>query len=168
MRLRDDKIYRQRVWRIWLPAETWATVLTLPGLIDGSLCPLDATKFNAAMIWSKQLFDEPAMDRLDGTNQSGIFHVRFQMHLYYIAHRSIWSGRISMSSWHNVERQRVSMAADVMSAIVESRSSMTSLFAVMTFKDKLLNSTWDKSSRPSKTLSNISTRLVLLAPWNQS
>lgn len=37
MRLGDDKILRQQVWRKLLPAESWAVILTLSGLIDESM-----------------------------------------------------------------------------------------------------------------------------------
>jgi hypothetical protein len=34
----------------WLPAETWAVLLTMPGLNDEGLSKVDAIQFNAAMI----------------------------------------------------------------------------------------------------------------------
>ena len=37
LRLGDDQVCRQRLWRTWLPAKTWAAVLTMSGLIDGTV-----------------------------------------------------------------------------------------------------------------------------------
>lgn len=61
-------------------------MLTLSGLIDERMLgTADATKFNASMIWSKQeFFDGPAMGQFDGTNQTGIYRIRFQKKVNYM------------------------------------------------------------------------------------
>ena len=156
VQLRDDNMYRQRVWRKWLPGETWDAVLTLYGLIDGRLFTVYATKFNAAMIRSNRLFGGPSMESFDGTNQSGISCVRFIKTFYHLVTDpfdqadypcpldTIWKDRVA------------SAAADVLMSsaprIVITRSlSMTSLFSAMTFKDKLQTATPDEAlSRTSE------------------
>jgi hypothetical protein len=139
------------VWRKWLPAETWAEILTLSGLVDESVCRVDATMLNAAMIRSKQFFDGPAMDRFDGTNPTGIFRVRFQKKFYYMLTDPFEQADYPCPLDIKWKDSVISVAMEVMSAIVITRSSVSSLFSVMTLKDKLPTAvTQDKSSQPSK------------------
>jgi hypothetical protein len=49
LQLRDDQVCRQRLWRTWLPAETWVAVLTMSGLIDDTVFTVDTVKFNDAL-----------------------------------------------------------------------------------------------------------------------
>ncbi|KAI2499988.1 hypothetical protein MHU86_14511 [Fragilaria crotonensis] len=66
-------MFRRRVWKKWLPAETWAEALRASGLIDADVHLIDVKSFNAAMIRSKLDFNGHLMERFDGTNNSGIF-----------------------------------------------------------------------------------------------
>ena len=66
--LRDDKMCRELVWKKWLPAETWVSVITMSGLIDSNVFTIDTIKFNRALIRSKGKLDGPSMDQ--GNRQS--------------------------------------------------------------------------------------------------
>ena len=77
---RFDPTYGPRLMNCWLPAETWVEVHKRTGHIDASLT-IDARKFNAAFAKSSSF--GTAMSRFDGSNNTGVFHVRFQHRQYY-------------------------------------------------------------------------------------
>ncbi|KAI2502628.1 hypothetical protein MHU86_11822 [Fragilaria crotonensis] len=78
---RFDPTYGPRLMNCWLPAETWVEVIKRTGHIDASLT-IDARKFNAAFTKSSS-FGAGVMSRFDGSNNTGVFHVRFQHRQYY-------------------------------------------------------------------------------------
>ena len=82
--LRDDKMCRERVWKKWLPAETWVSVITMSGLIDTNVFTVDAAKFNRALSRSKGNLGGLSMDRFDRGNESGVFRVKFSKKYYYL------------------------------------------------------------------------------------
>ena len=84
----NDMLHLAGVKRKWLPAETWAAVLTLSHLVEENLCSVDAQKFNAAIIRSKAPLDGSSMDRFEGENNSGVFRGKFQNILYYMVSAS--------------------------------------------------------------------------------
>ena len=77
---RFDPTYGPRLMNCWLPAETWVEVLKRTGHIDASLA-IDARKSNAAFAKSSSF--GTVMSRFDGSNNTGVFHVRFQHRQYY-------------------------------------------------------------------------------------
>ncbi|KAI2502439.1 hypothetical protein MHU86_12015 [Fragilaria crotonensis] len=129
VRLCSDELFRLRVWRKWLPAETWAAALTISGLIDENVCTVDAKQFNAAMIRSKIHFDGPSMDRFDGSNRSGIFRVAFQKKLYYMVTDPFEQVEYPFPLDTQWKDRVVSVALDVLSVGVKTRSRTTSLFS---------------------------------------
>ncbi|KAI2495979.1 hypothetical protein MHU86_18546 [Fragilaria crotonensis] len=142
MRLCSDETFRLRVWRKWLPAEIWAAALTLSGLIDESICIVDAKKFNAAMFRSKLHFDGLSMDRFDGTNQSGVFRITFQKTMYYVVTDPFEQVEYPYPLDKKWKDRVVSIAADVLSIGIRTRSTTSSLFS---FKDNEVDSaTLDK------------------------
>ena len=77
----SDSLYRPRLSNCWLPAATWAEVLTKSGHIDHTIVSIiDTQKYNSAMSKSN-LFGE-SMTHFDGTNQCGMFRVNFQRQFY--------------------------------------------------------------------------------------
>ena len=84
----SDSLYKPRLSNCWLPAVTWAEVLTKSGHIDPAILQsIDARKFNTAMSKSS-LFGE-SMTHFNGTNQCGMFRVSFQRQFYYYyAHKT--------------------------------------------------------------------------------
>ena len=138
MRLCFDEMFRLRVWRKWLPAETWAAALTLSGLIDESVCVVDAKKFNAAMIRSKLHFDGLLIDRFDGTNHSGVFRITFQKTMYYVVTDPFEQVEYPYPLDTKWKDRVVSIAADVLSIRLRTRSTTSSLFS---FKDKEVDTT---------------------------
>ena len=79
--LLDDSRFGPRLSNCWLPASTWAEALAKSGHIDASLVSTDARKFNVAMSKSN-LFGE-SMTRFDGTNQTGVFRVKYARQYFY-------------------------------------------------------------------------------------
>ncbi|KAI2500839.1 hypothetical protein MHU86_13625 [Fragilaria crotonensis] len=77
---RFDPTYGPRLMNCWLPAETLVEVHKRTGHIDASLT-IDARKFNAAFAKSSSF--GTVMSRFDGSNNTGVFHVRFQHRQYY-------------------------------------------------------------------------------------
>ena len=80
MLIRFDPTYGPRLMNCWLPAETWVEALKKTGQIDASLT-IDTRKFNAAFAKSSSFGS--VMSRFDGSNKTGVFHVRFQHRQYY-------------------------------------------------------------------------------------
>ena len=119
------------------------------GLIDGRLFTVDATKFNAAMIQSNRLIDGPSMERFDGTNQSGIFRVRFIKTFYYMVTDPFDQAKYPCPLDTKWKDRVASAAADVLMSssprIAISRSSTTAHFSALTFKDTLQTATLDKA-----------------------
>ena len=90
MFLRSDILYGPRLSNRWLPASTWAEALAKSGHIDASLVSgvLDDRKFNVAM--SKSILFGGSMTRFDGTNQTGVFQVKYaKQYFYWITEESI-------------------------------------------------------------------------------
>jgi hypothetical protein len=79
--LRADPTFGPRLSNKWLPPETWVDALAKSHIIDPSF-DFNSKKFNAAMIKSKSEWGE-AMLHFDGTNNTGVFRVRFQQQFYY-------------------------------------------------------------------------------------
>ncbi len=91
------------------------------------------------------------MDRFDGTNPTGIFRVRFQKKFYSMLTDPFEQADYPCPLDIKWKDSVISVAMEVMSAIVITRSSVSSLFSVMKLKDKLPTAvTQDKSSQPSK------------------
>jgi hypothetical protein len=80
MLMHFEPTYGPRMMNCWLPAETWDEALKKTGHIDPSLA-FDARKFNAAFAKSSSFGS--LMSRFDGSNETGVFHVRFQHRQYY-------------------------------------------------------------------------------------
>ena len=80
MLLRFDTTYGPRLINCWLPAETWVEALKKTGRIDASL-NIDTRKFNAA--FAKSVSFGSVMSRFDGSNTTGVFHVRYRHQQFY-------------------------------------------------------------------------------------
>ena len=138
LRLRDDQVCRERLWRTWLPAETWAAALTMSGLIDGTVFTVDAAKFNMALSRCRRHLG-PSMDRFDGTNQSGVFRIKYIRSFYYMLTDPYcqaeypspldkkWKDSVD-SVATDVLRQLVALSGGV---VTRSTSSTTALSAMM-------------------------------------
>jgi hypothetical protein len=79
--LLDDSRYGPRLSNCWLPASAWAATSTKSGHIDASLASTDARKFNVAM--SKSNSYGELMTRFNGTNQTGLFRVKYARQYFY-------------------------------------------------------------------------------------
>jgi hypothetical protein len=79
---RDDKMCRKQVWKKWLPADTWISVLTMSGLIDDNVFTIDTQHFNRSLSQSKDKLDGPSMDIFDEGSLSGVFRVKFIKRFY--------------------------------------------------------------------------------------
>ena len=80
MLIRFDAMYGSRLMNCWLPAETWVEALMKAGHIDPSLT-VNTRKFNAA--FGKSTSFGSVMSRFDGSNQTGVFHVRYSHQQFY-------------------------------------------------------------------------------------
>ena len=80
MMIRSDTTFGPRVMNCWLPAETWVEVLKRAGNIDPSIA-IDTLKFNAA--FGRSTSFGSVMSRFDGSNQTGVFHVRYRHQQFY-------------------------------------------------------------------------------------
>ena len=80
MLIRNDPTYGPRLMNCWLPADTWVEALQKTGHIDAALA-IDTRKFNAAFAKSGSFGS--LMSRFDGSNHTGVFHVRYQHQQYY-------------------------------------------------------------------------------------
>ena len=86
--LLDDSRFGPRLSNCWLSESTWVEALTKSGHIDASLVSTDARKFNVAMSKSK-LYGE-SMVRFDGTNQTGVFRVKYAWQYFYYFTEKHW------------------------------------------------------------------------------
>lgn len=138
IRLCADELFHMLVRRKWLPAETWCAALTMSGLVDERVCIVDAKKFNAAMIRSKLPFDGSSMDRFDGTNETGVFRIKFQNVLYYMVTAPYEQTEYPCPLDIKWKEGVVSMAANVLSIIrTRSTASLDTLFNTLSFNDEL-------------------------------
>ena len=80
MLIRNDTTYGPRLMNCWLPADTWVEALQRTGHIDAALA-IDTCKFNATFAKSGSFGS--LMSRFDGSNHTGVFHVRYQHRQYY-------------------------------------------------------------------------------------
>jgi hypothetical protein len=80
MMIRSDTTFGPRVMNCWLPAEIWVEVLKRAGNIDPSII-IDTLKFNAA--FGRSTSFGSVMSRFDGSNQTGVFHVRYRHQQFY-------------------------------------------------------------------------------------
>ncbi|KAI2492110.1 hypothetical protein MHU86_22446 [Fragilaria crotonensis] len=80
MLIRFDATYGPRLINCWLPAETWVEALKKSGHIDATL-NIDTQKFNAA--FAKSASFGSVMSRFDGSNTTGVFHVRYRHQQFY-------------------------------------------------------------------------------------
>ena len=71
--MRFEPTYGPRLMICWLPTKTWVEALKKTEHIDPSLT-FDARKFNAAFAKSSSFGS--LMSRFDGSNETGVFHVR--------------------------------------------------------------------------------------------
>ncbi|KAI2492108.1 hypothetical protein MHU86_919 [Fragilaria crotonensis] len=131
-----DEMFRRRVWKKWLPAETWAEALRASGLIDADVHLIDVKSFNAAMIRSKLDFNGHLMERFDGTNNSGIFRVTFQRKWYYLVtdpNTQVAYPSPLDTNW----KERVHLNANNVLATQSTRSSVRapSILSLLSFHD---------------------------------
>jgi hypothetical protein len=84
MLLRSDIVYGPRLSNCWLPATVLAEALAKSGHIDASLVSgiFDDRKFNVAM--SKSILFGGSMTRFDGTNQTGVFQIKYAKQYFYL------------------------------------------------------------------------------------
>jgi hypothetical protein len=80
MLIRNDPMCGPRLMNSWLPADTWVGELQKTGHIDAALA-IDTHNFNAAFAKSGSFGS--LMSRFDGSNHTGVFHVRYQHQQYY-------------------------------------------------------------------------------------
>ena len=80
MLIQNDPTYGPRLMHCWLPADTWVEALQKTGHFDAALA-IDTRKFNAAFARSGSFGS--LMSRFDGSNHTGVFHVRYQHRQYY-------------------------------------------------------------------------------------
>ncbi len=78
--IRHNIVYTPRLMNCWLPAKPWVEALLELGHIDDSLS-LIVRQLNVAFARSGSFGS--IMSRSDGSNESGMFRVRFQQCHYY-------------------------------------------------------------------------------------
>ena len=162
--LLDDSRYQPRLSNCWLPASTWAEALTKSGHIDASLVSTDARKFNVAM--SKSNSYGESMTRFDGTNQTGVFRVKYaRQYFYYFTEKQ---RQVAYPApLNNIWKDRVLQAA-VNVLVIPSTRARPAISSTNLQHDDSIISEGDESPNKRRRIEESTQLQSLLSYWPDS